>query len=99
MAFASVPYADFAISSGADAVKRFQSSDFGWRMFCSECGTPLGMHVDYDPKVIDFSIATLDDPNALPPAFHIFYSSRIAWAAACDALPRHDRARPGETTA
>jgi hypothetical protein len=99
MAFASIPMADFHLVTGADRVRKFRSSDFGWRMFCGECGTPLGMHVDYDPKLLDFSIATLDAPERLTPEFHIFYSSRIAWAPACDALPRHERERPGEKRA
>lgn len=99
MAFASVAYADYVFERGADEVKRVKSSDFGWRMFCGACGTPLGMHVDDDPESIDFSIATLDEPGRLPPEFHIFYSSHIAWAPASGALPRHDRERPGEKSA
>jgi hypothetical protein len=92
MAFASVAYADFEIVRGE--VKRFESSSFGWRIFCGACGTPLAMHVRHQPETMDFSIATLDAPERLPPEFHIFYASRIPWAGAADDLPRHDRFRP-----
>jgi hypothetical protein len=95
MAFASVPVEDFAFVAGADKVKRFQSTGFGHRLFCGECGTPLLMRVDHQPETVDFSIATLDDPDRVPPEFHIFRASRIGWFETADDLPRHDRFRSG----
>ena len=94
MAFASVLHEDFTFVAGAERVKRFQSSDCGHRLFCGECGTPLLMQVDHQPATVDFSIATLDDPNAVPPGFHIFHGSRISWFETADDLPRHERFRP-----
>ena len=94
MVFATVPVADLAWTNGADKLKAVPSSSFGHREFCSECGTPLLMKVDHQPKTIDFSDATLDDPNALAPGFHIFWSSKIAWFEPNDELPRHDKFRP-----
>lgn len=94
MAFATVAYGDYEVVQGAEAVKRFASSSFGWRMFCGQCGTPLAVHVEHQPDTLDFSIATLDRPDAIRPGFHIFYASRIPWAEAGDDLPRHDRFRP-----
>ena len=95
MAFASVPAGDLVFTAGGDKVKRFKSSSFGHRLFCGECGTPLLMQVDHQPETVDFSIATLDDPDAVPPGFHIFHASRIDWFETADDLPRHDSFRPG----
>jgi hypothetical protein len=92
MAFASVQVDDYVIEQGEAATAK--SSDFGHRGFCRECGTPLYMRVDHQPETVDFSLATLDDPEAVTPGYHIFYGSRIAWAEAGDDLPRHDRFRP-----
>jgi hypothetical protein len=92
MAFASVPVEDYLIERGEAAT--VTSSDFGHRGFCRDCGTPLYMRVDHQPDTIDFSLATLDEPDAVTPGFHIFYASRIAWAEAADDLPRHDKFRP-----
>ena len=92
MAFASVPEADYVMEQGEAATVK--SSDFGHRGFCRHCGTPLYMRVDHQPETVDFSLATLDDPDAVTPGFHIFYASRIAWAEPADDLPRHDRFRP-----
>jgi hypothetical protein len=92
MAFATVPRADFVMLRGEPA--RRASSAFGERWFCRDCGTPLAMLVTHQPDTIDFPIATLDDPSSLPPAFHIWRQSRIAWFDTADALPRHARFRP-----
>ena len=94
MAFASVPTRDFLFTQGDELVGRFDSSDFGHRRFCTRCGTPFLMQVNYQPETVDFSIATLDEPGRVVPEFHIFYASRIAWAPAADDTPRHDRFRP-----
>ena len=92
MAFATVPLDDYGVERGKIATVR--SSDFGHRGFCRDCGTPLFMRVDHQPDTLDFTIATLDAPGAVEPDYHIFYASRIAWAEAGDALPRHDKFRP-----
>jgi len=94
MAFATVPAANLRYEQGKELVASFASSSFGRRHFCSRCGTPLYVQVEHQPDTLDFSLATLDAPDDVPPGFHIFYASRIAWAAAGDALPRHDRFRP-----
>lgn len=95
MAFATVPVTDYRIEQGRETMACFASSDFGHREFCSACGTPLFMQDHNVPDALEFSIATLDEPAAVPPAFHIFYESRIGWAEACDGLPRHARVRDG----
>jgi hypothetical protein len=93
MVFASVPAGDLVWTRGADKVRTFKSSSFGHRRFCGECGTPFLMEVDHQPETVDFSVATLDEPAAASPGFHIFWSSRIAWFDPGDDLPRHGRFR------
>ena len=94
LVFSTVPFADFEIVSGGDAVGTVQSTPFGRRQFCTRCGTQLTMHVDHQPDTIDFTVATLDDPDAVAPGFHIFIADRIAWFDTADDLPRHGRFRP-----
>jgi len=95
MAFATVPFADFTFTQGAELVGSVASSATGERRFCMRCGTPFLMHDRDQPDTVDFSLATLDTPEAVTPGLHIFYASRIAWAEPGDALPRHDRSRTG----
>ena len=94
MVFASVAAPDFAWTDGEEKVKRVRSSSFGHRSFCGECGTPFLMKVDHQPETVDFSVATLDEPETIAPAFHIFWGSRIEWLKIDDNLPRHDKFRP-----
>ena len=91
MAFASVAAGDYVIEPGEAAT--IKSSDFGHRGFCRDCGTPLYMRADHQPETVDFSLATLDEPDAVAPGYHIFYASRIAWAEAGDDLPQYPRGR------
>ncbi len=93
LVFTTVPAGDYVIEQGEDAVGTVQTTAFGRRRFCSCCGTPLTIQVDFQAETIDLTVATLDDPTPVAPGFHIFYDSRIAWAPASDDLPRHARFR------
>jgi hypothetical protein len=91
MAFATVPLGDYQVTQGEIALRR--SSELAERGFCRDCGTPLTIHAGYQPDTIDFTIATLDDPSAVVPSFHIWTRSRIGWFDTADALPRHAKFR------
>ena len=95
MAFASVPAGHWVTTAGVDRIRRTRSSSFAERLFCRDCGTPLAIDYDIQPETFDFSIATLDDPTIVEPAFHIFWASRIAWFLPGDDHPKFDRFRPG----
>ena len=94
MVFASVPEGDLVWTKGVEAVRTFKSSSFGHRAFCGLCGTPFLMKVDHQPETVDFSVATLDEPDRVAPGFHIFWGSKVAWFEPGHDLPRHERFRP-----
>lgn len=94
MVFASVLVGDFRWTQGESEVRDVRSSIFGHRKFCGRCGTPFLMQVDHQPETVDFSVATLNEPDAVAPGFHIFWRSKIGWFEPKDELPRHDRFRP-----
>ena len=73
----------------------FASSPGVERGFCATCGTPLTYESDRFPGETHFYISTLDDPQSLPPAFHVFYEERIRWLEIADDLPRHDATSTG----
>jgi hypothetical protein len=91
LAFATVPFADFVVSGSP---RRRRSSDFGERWFCADCGTQIAMHVDHQPDTIDFTLASLDDPERVRPHFHIFFGSRIEWFDTADRMARYYGFRP-----
>ena len=94
MAFATVPFGDWHVVEGLDQVRRVRTTSFGERQFCGSCGTGLTMHVHHQADEIDFAVCTLDEPGAITPGFHIFWSNRIPWFDPGDDLPRHYRLRP-----
>ena len=68
---------------------RFASSAKGERSFCPSCGTSL---TSVDPvyrRLVEVTLASLDDPAAFPPEEHIWTASRIRWLELGDKLPRH----------
>lgn len=67
----------------------YASSAKGRRTFCPRCGTALFFtHAD-QPDTVDITLASLDDPAALTPAYHIWTQQRQPWLALHDALPRY----------
>jgi len=94
MVFSTVPAGDFVIAAGAETVGTIALTQFGRRRFCTRCGTPLTIAVDHQPETIDFTVGSLDDPDAVAPGFHIFRASKVVWFETADELPRHDRFRP-----
>lgn len=51
------------------------------------------MLVPHQPDAIDFTIATLDEPETIAPEFHIWHASRITWFETIDHLLRHEQFR------
>src|ERR1043165_5855244 len=70
MAFASVRRGDWVAREGGQKIRTIRPSNFGHRASCADCGTPLYVEVDHQPDTTDFSIVTLDNPEA-EPEFHI----------------------------
>jgi hypothetical protein len=91
LAFATVRFEDFVVTGEPS---RRRSSESGERWFCAECGTQIAMHVDHQPRTIDFTLGSLDDAERLRPGFHIFFGSRIEWFDTADRLPRYFGFRP-----
>jgi hypothetical protein len=93
MAFASIAFADLVIDGDGSTLAFHASSNETQRWFCSKCGTPLWVQESLAPKTRDFSLATLDHPDAVSPEFHIYWQSRIIWDRQDDGLPRFPRSR------
>lgn len=76
VAWATVPAAAFAWT-GPAAPAVHASSPGVARGHCPVCGTSLTWQSDAGS--IDVTLASLDDPEALPPAAEIWLSHRLAW--------------------
>ena len=72
--------------------REYASSEHGRRHFCPRCGTSLFYTNDVVfPGKIDVQVATLDDPDAIPPKVQIQLAERIHWMDNLDQLPKFDR--------
>jgi hypothetical protein len=88
MAFTTCALKDFLVEQGSIATVKLV--DYGERGFCAACGTSLTIHVDYQQDEIDVACASLDDPEAVTPGFHIFHDQKIGWVKLADGLPTYD---------
>lgn len=68
----------------------YHSSPKAVREFCSNCGTQLFFSYTEGPNNIDITIASLDQPESMPPAYHIWTSSQQPWLVIDDKLPRFE---------
>ncbi len=87
MAVATIPIESFGFTKGK--ALGYESSPGWMRIFCSTCGTSLGMHAADAPKLMDVTVVCLDDPNCIEPKFHQYTSSQATWFEMADDLPRH----------
>jgi len=95
MTWIEVPRADLEWTQGEPAVYRHESD---WRSpvsrrFCRDCGTSLTYERD-DSEYLDILLGSLDDPEAVRPAHHVYDSRRVVWLDLDDGLPRHPEGRP-----
>jgi hypothetical protein len=93
MVFTTVAKSAYQIEQGAARIGRYQSTSFGERTFCLDCGAPLTIHVSHQPEEIDVAVGSLDEPNAVAPGFHLFVEQAPAWLP-MDDLPRFAAFRP-----
>ena len=86
LAWVIFPARAFAFTAGTPI--RFQSSPGVWRTFCGQCGTTLTYQRETRPETIDATTATLDEPDAYPPAVEIWTSRKLAWESLNGAIPQ-----------
>jgi hypothetical protein len=63
------------------------------RRFCTACGTCLTFQDREDSEIVDVTVASLDEPEAVTPEDHVWASRRLSWIHLDDGLPRYDTRR------
>jgi len=70
----------------------YRSSQGTERYFCGTCGTGLFyINEQVLPGEIDVQTATLDQPEATAPQFHVQVAERIGWMKTAHELPEFER--------
>lgn len=91
-AFASFPVRSFRYVQGEPMI--YASSSHGHREFCAACGTQIAYRDAEAAVTVDVNTASLDDPAAISPQFHIWCDSQISWLHLQDDLPRYPQSKP-----
>jgi hypothetical protein len=94
VAWATWPEKGFKWTAGSPRL--FVSSSAGRRWHCPACGTHILFVHAQAPDLRDITLASLDDPTAFRPEYHIWTASRIAWFETADASPRHADGGPDD---
>ncbi len=71
--------------------RRYRSSPYAERGFCSDCGSTLTMHEEVLADRVQVALGSLDWPELVQPDDHVWTQSRIAWFDTRDNLPRFER--------
>ena len=90
MATLAVFRADQVTFSGDDR-KVYKSAPGVDRAFCANCGTSLTWEtiLGDEGSLCAIHLSTFEEPEALMPTGHSFYSERLPWFDVVDELPRH----------
>ncbi len=72
----------------------YASSEGVRRGFCGRCGTAVSYEADFMAGLIDLTVASFDDPAALPPTMHIFTRHREQWMTGTDTLEAFEELPP-----
>lgn len=92
MAWLTIPFAGFTYTRGQAGV--YQSSERNQREHCSSCGTQLVFRQRHDPRTIDVTLCSLDDPTAVKPQYHIWVQDKVPWLLINDDLAQFDDSGP-----
>jgi hypothetical protein len=84
----------FALQSGAELIRHFESSPGKERAFCSRCGSPLYSRKTSRPGVLRIRAGLFEQPLPVQPAFHQFVSDKANWWTIADDLPQFPNAPP-----
>lgn len=70
--------------------KTIESSPGVRRHFCPDCGSPMGFEADHYAGGMHLYAASMADPSAFEPTFHVNHQSRLPWVQIADDLPKYD---------
>jgi hypothetical protein len=92
-----VPWVTFATAEvrfPRGAVTEYRSSAQVMRGFCATCGTTLSFVNQTRAQDTDLTLASLDEPQQLAPAMHVWVQDKLPWLAIADGLPQYPAGAP-----
>ncbi len=68
-------------------LKRYASSADAERSFCPSCGSQIAFTASFLPGLIDLTVGSLDNPEAMSPSLHYWGDKQLSWCHYADKLP------------
>jgi hypothetical protein len=59
------------------------------RLFCPECGTPLGVLPGEHADIVVVAVGSMDRPEHIEPAYDAWTQDRLPWLRLADSLPHY----------
>ena len=84
----------FALLSGAEQLKVYESSPGKQRVFCAGCGSPIYSRTSKLPGVLRIRAGSLEGELEARPGWHAFTASRANWWEIHDDLPQYPAFKP-----
>jgi hypothetical protein len=85
-------YAENRLTITKGEAKVINSSGKSFRSFCGACGTGLFYrNAEFLPGVVEVTLGSLDQPEALAPTIHIQGAEQLAWMKRAHELPVVER--------
>ncbi len=75
-------------------LRYYASSSEAQRGFCPRCGSQISFTASFLPGLIDITLGSLDEPEALRPTLHYWHDRHLSWVVLADGLPRHPELPP-----
>lgn len=90
--FMAFPEAGFKFIKGEpDSFTRTDLEGAVTRLFCPECGTPIGTKAPGLPGAMIVKVGTLDDPSIFQPALAIFLSDKQNFHSVPEGIPAFEK--------
>ena len=70
------------------------SNDTVTRKFCGTCGSPILNQPHSYPNILALKVSSLDNPEWIKPAAHVWTISKQPWLELGDGLPEYERNMP-----
>ena len=80
----------FELVAGADELTAYQGSSHATRRFCQRCGSPMTYTSMAWPGKVYVPVASLEEPPATGPQYHVNAEEAVPWCRIDDGLPRCD---------
>ena len=87
---AGIQKSDFSLSDPKSSLREYESSPGKFRVFCSNCGSPIYAYLARTPNIIRIRLGSLDTSFTEHAKAHTFVGDKAPWEVIHGDLPQFD---------